>query len=49
MLFSTAFLVIYVQLASGHDPALVANARRTAATSKVTANTSASAVTTSQS
>jgi hypothetical protein len=28
-LFSVAFLVIYVQLASGHDPALVANAKRT--------------------
>lgn len=32
-LFSTAFLVIYVQLASGHDPALVANAKRATATS----------------
>jgi hypothetical protein len=30
MLFSVAFLVIYVQLASGHDPALVANAKRAA-------------------
>jgi hypothetical protein len=29
-LFSVAFLVIYVQLASGHDPALVANAKRAA-------------------
>jgi hypothetical protein len=34
-LFATAFLIVYVQLASGHDPALVANAakRRTAPTS----------------
>jgi hypothetical protein len=33
-LFSAAFLVVYVQLASGHDPALVANAtRRAGATS----------------
>jgi hypothetical protein len=30
-LFSTAFLVIYVQLASGHDPALLANTKRAAA------------------
>lgn len=30
-LFSVAFLVIYVQLASGHDPALVANAKRATA------------------
>lgn len=27
-LFSAAFLMVYVQLASGHDPALVAEARR---------------------
>jgi cytoskeletal protein RodZ len=32
VLFSTAFLVIYVQLASGHDPALT-NAKRTATSS----------------
>jgi hypothetical protein len=34
-LFVTAFLIVYVQLASGHDPALVANAanRRAAAVS----------------
>lgn len=30
-LFSAAFLIVYVQLASGHDPALVANAKRRAA------------------
>jgi hypothetical protein len=29
-LFSAAFLMVYVQLASGHDPALVADARRAA-------------------
>jgi hypothetical protein len=27
-LFATAFLIVYVQLASGHDPALVANAAK---------------------
>jgi len=30
-LFAVAFLVVYVQLASGHDPALVANAQKRAA------------------
>jgi hypothetical protein len=30
-LFSVAFLVIYVQLASGHDPALVTNAKHATA------------------
>jgi hypothetical protein len=30
-LFAVAFLVVYVQLASGHDPALVANAEKRAA------------------
>jgi hypothetical protein len=35
-LFSVAFLVIYVQLASGHDPALLANAKR--ASTATTAN-----------
>jgi uncharacterized membrane protein len=30
-LFAVAFLVVYVQLASGHDPALVANAAKRAA------------------
>lgn len=32
LMFVTAFLVVYVQLASGHDPALVANAKRSAST-----------------
>jgi hypothetical protein len=32
-LFSAAFLTVYVQLASGHDPALTASARRRAASS----------------
>ncbi len=32
-LFSAAFLAIYVQLASGHDPALAAASRRLASTS----------------
>ena len=34
-LFASAFLIVYVQLASGHDPALAANAakRRTTAVS----------------
>jgi len=36
-LFATAFLIVYVQLASGHDPALVANAaKRHAATTSTT-------------
>jgi hypothetical protein len=39
-LFSAAFLMVYVQLASGHDPALVADARRAA--TQVTASGSAS-------
>jgi uncharacterized membrane protein YgcG len=30
-MFAVAFLVVYVQLASGHDPALVANADKRAA------------------
>jgi hypothetical protein len=49
-LFVTAFLIVYVQLASGHDPALTANAakRRAAAVStspSSTADTSKSAST----
>jgi hypothetical protein len=40
-LFSAAFLMVYVQLASGHDPALVADARR-ASTPAVTVSRSAS-------
>ncbi|HEY4811810.1 MAG TPA: hypothetical protein VIH71_12210 [Solirubrobacteraceae bacterium] len=47
VLFSTAFLVIYVQLASGHDPALVANAKRTAGTSTTTGSSKASTTSTS--
>ena len=39
-LFSTAFLMVYVQLASGHDPALVADARR--ASTQVTTSSGAS-------
>jgi hypothetical protein len=42
VLFSTAFLVIYVQLASGHDPALVANAKRAAAAAADTSTSSTS-------
>jgi hypothetical protein len=41
-LFSLAFLVIYVQLASGHDPALLANAKRASA-AKATEDRSATA------
>jgi hypothetical protein len=44
VLFSTAFLVIYVQLASGHDPALVANAKR-AASASTTSGSSKTATT----
>lgn len=47
VLFSTAFLVIYVQLASGHDPALVANAKRAASASTSTGSTKASTASTS--
>jgi type IV secretory pathway TrbL component len=36
-LFVVAFLVVYVQLASGHDPALTANAERRASSSKASA------------
>jgi hypothetical protein len=39
-LFCAAFLMVYVQLASGHDPALVADARR--ASAQVTASSNAS-------
>jgi hypothetical protein len=39
-LFSVAFLVVFVQLASGHDPALVANAKRAAAEKADKASTS---------
>ena len=45
-LFATAFLGIYVQLASGHDPALVAAAARSAgAATCATASTSSSSAT----
>ncbi len=47
VLFSTAFLVIYVQLASGHDPALVANAKRAASASTTTGSSKASTTSTS--
>jgi hypothetical protein len=47
-LFATAFLIVYVQLASGHDPALVANAaKRHAATTSATSTTSTEATSTS--
>jgi hypothetical protein len=42
-LFTTAFLVVYVQLASGHDPALVANAAKRRAASTSVSSTEASA------
>jgi hypothetical protein len=56
-LFVASFAIVYVQLASGHDPALVANARKRAAavsaasssTGAGESSTGASAVTTSQS
>jgi len=35
-LFAAAFMTVYVQLASGHDPALTANAARRAAQSEAT-------------
>jgi hypothetical protein len=37
-LFAVAFLVVYVQLASGHDPALVVNAEKRAAALGSTGN-----------
>jgi hypothetical protein len=40
-LFATAFLIVYVQLASGHDPALVANAAKRHATSVSASQSSA--------
>src|ERR1700733_13198533 len=42
-LFATAFLIVYVQLASGHDPALVANAAKRRATSASATGAKASA------
>jgi len=43
--FTAAFLTIYVQLASGHDPALTANSKRRAAvaTTRTAAGTSSAA------
>jgi hypothetical protein len=46
-LFATAFLIVYVQLASGHDPALVANAAKRPAA--VVSTNQASAADTSKS
>lgn len=42
-LFTAAFLAVYVQLASGHDPALTANAKRRATTSSTSAVSSKAA------
>jgi hypothetical protein len=42
-LFAAMFLVVYVQLASGHDPALVANAAKRSAASPSVTSTEASA------
>ncbi len=39
-LFVVAFLVVYVQLASGHDPALTANAERRASATESESGTS---------
>jgi hypothetical protein len=39
--FAAAFMVVYVQLASGHDPALVADAKRARTTIALTASTKA--------
>jgi hypothetical protein len=41
-LFAVAFLIVYVQLASGHDPALVTNSERRAAASTAGASSSTS-------
>ncbi len=45
-LFCGAFLVIYVQLASGHDPALVADAKRASAAALTASGKSTSVQTT---
>ena len=42
-LFATAFLIVYVQLASGHDPALVANAAKRRATVSASRSSAADA------
>lgn len=41
-LFTVAFATVYVQLASGHDPALVANADKRATAAKASQSSSAS-------
>jgi hypothetical protein len=48
-LFAVAFLVVYVQLASGHDPALLANAQKRAASATSASRESSSSATTSAS
>jgi len=48
-LFAAAFLVIYVQLASGHDPALVANVEKRAASAGSTSQASSESTGTSES
>ncbi|HEX3518610.1 MAG TPA: hypothetical protein VHT29_06210 [Solirubrobacteraceae bacterium] len=42
-LFTAAFLAVYVQLASGHDPALTANAERRNVSTSLVASTSSKA------
>ena len=39
-LFSAIFMVVYVQLASGHDPALTANARKASTATSIGVNSS---------
>lgn len=48
-LFATAFLAVYVQLASGHDPALSASSKTTSATSQLANVSSSSGSTASES
>ncbi len=48
-LFAAAFLIVYVQLASGHDPALVANAARRAEANAGAASESSTSSTNSES
>jgi hypothetical protein len=47
--FAAAFLAVYVQLASGHDPALQAAARRSSTSATHQSSSGTSAVTTAQS
>jgi cytoskeletal protein RodZ len=49
VLFCALFLVVYVQLASGHDPALSAASKNTATAGKVTAKASESSSSSTQS